>query len=146
MHIHVGPVASSATRAWTAHLVANLGRMAQEPERLPFKFPADVATWFNALLEEWHAAASATETFEWAADADAETVRVLVQYWANFDSLTDDHMHDLGLEWSPREARPFFVALARAVDDAFRSTGEVNPYARLLAERADVIELELGVA
>jgi hypothetical protein len=75
--------------------------------------------------------------FRWEADRDVGEVRVLVQYWANLDSLTADHLHQLGIEWSPAEARPFFSALVEGVLDAFAREGVDDPFAQLLEEHAE---------
>ena len=146
VRISVGPVASIAARNWATHLLANLDAVERTTAALPFRLPTDVANDFRLLLTEWLSVADQSETFVWSIDIDPEPARVLVQYWANLDSLRDEHLDAMGIDWSPPDARPFFVALARAVDAAFRSIGEDNPFARLLAARAEVTAAELGTA
>jgi hypothetical protein len=138
----VGPVASVAARNWASHLLANLDAVERTTAALPFRLPNDVADNFRLLLTEWLSVAGESETFMWSIDIDPEPARVLVQYWANLDSLRDEHLDAIGIDWSPPNARPFFIALARAVDEAFRGIGEDNPFARLLAERAERIAAE----
>jgi len=146
MRVHIGPTDSAAARAWTEHLLHNLARVRAGRQVLPFSFPADVADAFEALLTEWHAVACRDDVFEWTADMDEAQVRHLVQYWANLDSLTSDHLDRLGVTWSADEARPFFIAIVAGVEQAFAEIGVDDPFTQLLVEHAqkDAVELEVS--
>ncbi|HVM09403.1 MAG TPA: hypothetical protein VM345_13130 [Acidimicrobiales bacterium] len=137
MIITVGPVSSHAARLWTSHLLANLVAVRGASDKLPFRLPLEVADAFEALLQEWHEVARTLPTFVWSEDLDPDWVRLLVRYWANLDSLTDEHLSQVGISWSPPDARPFFVALADGVAQAFRGIGQDDPFSELLARRAD---------
>lgn len=137
MIVSIGPVDAGAARRWTAHLLANLELVRAQRDRLPIRLPDEVIEDFTTLLRDWHGHAVRTDVFHWQADLDPDAVRTLVRYWANLDSLTDEQVRDLGLNWAPPSSRPFFeavtaaVAIALAAEDA---DGHTDPFADLLVE------------
>lgn len=135
MRISIGPVDAGAARTWTAHLLANLVVVRRRQDALPFRLPDEIADDFEHFLREWHSTAVRSATFRWSRELDADHVRSLVRYWANLDSLGDDGVRALGLEWAPPSARPFFEAVAGAVAAALTSAGEDDPFAELLVDR-----------
>ena len=137
IHVTIGPVSAGAARAWTDHLLHNLAVIRQDADKLPFRFPPEIAEEFDALLSEWSTQARRGGTFRWAAELAVDYVRNLIRYWANLDSLTQDVLDRFGVTWSPPQARPFFAALAGGVAEAFDAAGEPDPFADLLAGRAD---------
>ena len=137
MLVTVGPVSGDAARRWTTHILKNLAVVRAHAGELPFRFPDDVADAFQALLVEWRDHAADVDEFLWEAEVEGTVARVLVQYWANLDSLTDEHLERMGIDWSPPDARPFFIALAEGVAEAFDRAGEGDVFAQLLALRAE---------
>ena len=137
MRIEIGPVSAAAAWAWTSHLLHNLRVVQERREELPFAFPAEVASAFEALLSEWNelAAASGEGDFVWSSEMEPDRARWLLRYWANLEMLSPEMMDQLGIEWSPPEARPFFAVLVAAVAAAFEAEGLADPFADLLAER-----------
>ena len=141
MRIEIGPVAASAARGWTAHMVENLRAIRPQRHRMPFRLPDEVADAIEVLLLRWHDhAVSCGEVFHVVEVMDDDEVRLLVRYWANLDSLTDEQVAALGVDWSAPEHRPFFDALALGVAqgladaDADAGGAGSDPFAELLVE------------
>ena len=140
MRIEVGPVEVESARCWLPHVLDRLRIVRTKQHLLPFRFPTDVADDIDALLTAWlrHADATTTADFHWVGILDEEHVRHLVQYWANLDSMTDEQVRALGVDWSPSGGRPFFVALATAVAEALAAAERgADPFAALLVEHGD---------
>ena len=134
MEITVGPVPSAAALQWTDATIRNLARV-RRATALPIQLPEDVATAFDDLLRQWQAIARRSDTFRWTADFERAWAIRLVQYWANLDALSDQHATELGLEWSPPDARPFFAALADGVASALANDGVDEPFSQFLTNR-----------
>lgn len=132
IRVDIGPVDAGAAQTWTSHLLANLAVVRARAGTLPFRLPDEVADEFERLLLEWHALAVRTTTFHWTSDLPPDHVRALVRYWANLDSLSDDVVRALGVDWAPPSARPFFEALAAGVADALAAAGPEDRFAELL--------------
>ena len=135
MLVSIGPVDAALARRWTDHLLASLDVLGARRELLPFQLPDEAIVGFTRLLTNWRAHADLAPTFLWAEDLDAEEVRMLVQYWANLDSIDEGLLHRLGLTWSPEGTRPFFEAVALGVAEALEGDEKGSPFARHLAER-----------
>jgi hypothetical protein len=138
--VQIGPVDARAAKAWTEHMLANLAAIRGQLDKLPFKLPAEVVDELAHLLRQWndHARDALRQQphteFRWRREFDPADVHRLVQYWANLDSLTEEHVERLGIDWSPPEARPFFDALATGVAQALAGGDPFAPYADLLVE------------
>lgn len=135
MWIEIGPVEVDAARCWLAHVGANLDVVRRRGEVLPFRLPDEVAEDLEELLAAWRRVTdgNASGVFHWIGDLEPARVRTLVRSWANLDSLTDDLVRELGLDWSPPAGRPFFVALAVAVAEALAAEDlSSDPFADLL--------------
>ena len=119
-------------------MLANLETLRPLRHLLPFRLPDEIADRFVDLLREWRDHAERCgPTFVWSGDLDEDDVRTLVRYWANLDSLSDDTLDDLGLSWSPPDARPFFDALAHATAAALAAEeGGADQFAELLVAHA----------
>lgn len=137
--IVVGPVPGHAARAWTSHMLANLGVVHARAAELPFRLPDDVACTFWALLSEWNDLASHDDVFEWHTTMEPAHVHHLVRYWVNLDSLAKAQLDRFGITSPPARARPFFDALVIAVVDAFERLGEPDPFAALLRHRTGAL-------
>ena len=140
MRIEIGPVEVVSARCWLPHVLEGLRIVRAKQHLLPFRFPKDVADDIDTLLTAWlrHADATPSAAFHWVGALDEEHVRHLVQYWANLDSLTDDQARVLGVDWSPPDGHPFFLALATAVADALAHAERgPDPFAALLVENGD---------
>ena len=140
MRIEIGPVDAEAARSWLAHVGASLPVVRQQRHVLPFRLPDEVADDLEGLIAEWArvAAVEGDGAFHWIGDLAHERVRMLVRYWANLDSLTDDLVRELGVDWSPPAGRPFFVALAGAIAGALAADEPGgDPFAELLVSRGD---------
>jgi hypothetical protein len=133
--VSIGPVDAELARRWTDHLLASLSVLAARRDLLPFRLPDEAIDGFTRLLGHWRAHADRAPTFLWEEDLDADEVRMLVQYWANLDSIDEDLLQRLGLTWSPEGTRPFFEAVALGVAVALEDDEKASPFARLLAER-----------
>jgi hypothetical protein len=128
VRIEIGPVAATAAHGWTAHMVENLRAIRPQRDRMPFRVPDEVAEAIETLLVRWRdQAADGGDVFHVIEVMDEDEVRSLVRYWANLDSLTDQQVAALGVDWSTPEERPFFDALvagvARALGDADAAAG-----------------------
>ena len=139
--MEVGPVDVKAARCWLAHVRPSLAAVRRQQDRLPFRLPPEVADDIDELLGQWSDAADAVaagggDEFHWVGLLEEERVRTLVRYWANLDSMSDELVRDLGVDWSPPDGRPFFAALTTAVAEAL-ATAELgpDPFAELLVER-----------
>jgi len=133
--ITIGPADADIVRRWTDHLLASLEVLRARRALLPFRLPDEAIDGFAALLTEWRQHAEGATEFLWSADLDPEHVRMLVQYWANLDSMDEELLARLGLTWSPEGTRPFFEAVALGIALAFEHEGDESPFARHLAER-----------
>ena len=123
---HTGAVGNLRAAAAFAVLAAVAGwRLASQPGMEP------------SLLLEWHRVADRGGMFRWEAEMDEAQVRMLVQYWANLDSLTDEHLDRLGITWSPPDAKEFFDAVAVGVASAFEVNGGREPFSEMLASQAE---------
>ena len=129
--IRVGPVSSEAARLWVANSLGILHGLRRHPDVLPEPVSAEVLDFMEELLISWSSVAAETEMFVWAGRARAEMVRDIVEDWARVDTMSDAQLAQLGCQWSPPEARPFFHALTQAVLDAL----ERHEATRRLAER-----------
>lgn len=133
--VSIGPVDAELARRWTSHLLASLGVIAARRELLPFRLPDEAVDGFTRLLGRWLAHAEGQQVFLWEEDLDGDEVRMLVQYWANLDSIDEQLLRRLGLTWAPEGTRPFFEAVARGVATALEGDERASPFARHLAER-----------
>jgi hypothetical protein len=140
MRLEIGPVDVEAARCWLAHVIPSLAIVRDRQDRLPFRLPAEIADDIHKLLVTWRDHADvATDTFHWGEELDEEQVRLLVRYWANLDSMTDEQVRELGVDWSPSGGRPFFVALTTAVATALAGAADgADPFAELLVDRNDL--------
>jgi CheY-like chemotaxis protein len=119
MHLEVGPVDSASARAWVENARAVLAGVRRAGEELPRALPDDVGAAFDRYLDEWQAAAEADDVFRWSGDVDTEQMSRLVVYWFSLLTLDDDTWMRFGLPFAPPESEPFYLALSRAVTDAF---------------------------
>jgi CheY-like chemotaxis protein len=131
--IRVGPVTSGAARAWVANTSEILAAIRAHPEVLDEPVPDDVLELFETFLVEWGEVAADTEVFRWAARADVARVQRLVEHWAAVDRMSDEQLAVLGVQWSPPEARPFFLALTAGVLEAVAAREEMRQLADTLA-------------
>jgi hypothetical protein len=137
VRVEIGPVDANAAEVWTDHMLGNLAVIRTQLEKLPFKLPEEIVDELGDLLRRWndHAveAIADQKDFRWQQDFDEADVHRLVQYWANLDSLTEEHLDRFGIKWSPLESRPFFDALAAGVAGALQH----DPFADLLLEHGE---------
>lgn len=133
--ITIGPADADVVRRWTDHLLASLEVLRARRGMLPFRLPEEAIDGFQVLLSAWRRHAEGIDEFLWSADLDPEHVRMLVQYWANLDSMDEDLLARLGLTWSPEGTRPFFEAVAIGIAAAFEGEGDTSPFARHLVDR-----------
>lgn len=134
MLLRIGPVSSEAARTWTAHHLGSLETLREKLDQLPFSLPTEVLQAFVFLLGEWHRHAETNSVFEWQREMDPLQLRMLVQYWANLDYLSDDQVRALDLSWSPPEGAPFFAALAEAVAQALADDDSSGDFAASLVD------------
>ena len=119
VRVEIGPVDAKAARGWTAQMASNLRAIRPQRARLPFRLPDEVADAIEGFLDAWHAhALGCGPVFHVVEVIEEDELRQLVRYWANLDSLTDEQVAALGVDWSSAEARPFFDALAVGVAQA----------------------------
>lgn len=133
--ITIGPADADTVRRWTDHLLGSLEVLRARRGLLPFRLPDEAIDGFTVLLGQWRAHAEGIDEFLWTGDLDPEHVRMLVQYWANLDSMDEELLARLGLTWSPEGTRPFFEAVALGVAVALEEGGDASPFARHLVER-----------
>ena len=130
-----------SARRWLAHVIDGLAVVRTKSELLPFRLPDEVADEIAALLDLWRdvAEVAPSGTFHWTGTLEEEQVRTLVRYWANLDSMSDELVRDLGVDWSPAAGRPFYAALTTAIADALAQAEQGrDPFADLLVERKDL--------
>lgn len=111
----LGPLPSSAARVWIRNTARIVECVRQHKDELGLDVPDAVTELFLRYLQEWLDVAEANEEFYWAASAEADNARRLIEYWAAIDALTDEQMEAIDCSWSPPEGEPFFVALTTAV-------------------------------
>ncbi len=134
MLLRIGPVSAEAARTWTAHHLGSLATLRDSLHRLPFSLPIEVLEVFTLLLGEWHRHAASNPVFEWQREMDPLQLRMLVQYWANLDYLTDEQVRALDLSWAPPGGAPFFDALAEAVARALADDDSSGDFAASLVD------------
>ena len=140
---------AESARRWLAHVIVGLAVVREKQDLLPFRLPDEVGSEIAALLETWreHAHQTASDTFHWEGELDEEQVRTLVRYWANLDSMSDDLLRQLGVDWTPPAGRPFFAALTTAVAEALAGAERgPDPFAELLVVRKDLPVRSVGCA
>jgi len=116
--LRLGPLPSDATRTWIPNTMAIVAAVHNHHDELGLDIPAHVTELFLQYLREWLAVAEAESEFRWAATASAASARQLIECWAAIDSLGDDQLERLKVQWSPPEGEPFFAALTQAVLEA----------------------------
>jgi DNA-binding NarL/FixJ family response regulator len=133
VELRLGPVDSSAARAWVDNTSTIIAAVRANPKILAEPVPNEVLDVFDRFLVTWRALASATEDFYWTARAEAAEVERLVECWARIDRMSDDQLETLGVHWSGPEGEPFFRALTACVIDAVSSRREMESLATVLA-------------
>jgi CheY-like chemotaxis protein len=116
--LRLGPLPSEAARVWIPNTMSIVAAVHLHQDELGLDLPPGVTDLFLRYLREWLAVAEAEHEFYWAATAEADAARQLVECWAAIDGLSDEQMDRLGCAWSPPEGTPFFIALTEAVLDA----------------------------
>lgn len=116
--LQLGPVPSSAARVWIRNTTAIVEAVQTHKDELGIDVPDEVTELFLRYLAQWLDVAEAEDEFFWAAAAEVENARRLIEYWAVIDALDDDQLARLDVSWSPPEGEAFFVALTTAVLDA----------------------------
>ncbi|MDQ1438975.1 MAG: hypothetical protein QOK43_2604 [Acidimicrobiaceae bacterium] len=116
--LRLGPLPSSAARVWIRNTTAIVTAVRDHPAETGLDLPDRVYDLFLQYLAAWLAVAEAQDEFYWAAGADPESARLLIEAWAAIDALPDETIAALGCAWSPPEGEPFFHALTGAVMDA----------------------------
>lgn len=114
----LGPLPSSAARVWIRNTMRIVQCVQEHDATLNLGVPEAVTDLFLRYLKEWLDVADANDEFFWAAAAEADTARRLIEYWAVIDALSDEQMDAIGCSWSPPEGEPFFIALTTAVLEA----------------------------
>lgn len=114
----LGPLPSSAARVWIRNTTRIVECVRNHKDELGLDVPDSVAELFLRYLKEWLDVADANEEFFWAASAEVDNARRLIEYWAAIDNLSDEQMDAIGCTWSPPEGEPFFIALTTAVLEA----------------------------
>lgn len=135
VEIRVGPVASDAARLWVENAERILEAVVAHSEVLVEPLPDDVVELFRGFLGEWAAVAAEGGEFRWAARARADDARRVVEHWARVDALDDRALDELGVTWSPPEARPFFLALTTGVLEALHRHERTKRLAERLTEQ-----------
>ncbi|HEV7887774.1 MAG TPA: response regulator [Acidimicrobiales bacterium] len=115
--LRLGPLPSAAARVWIPNTIRIIEAVGEHLDELGLDLPDGVTDLFLDYLREWQAVADAEDEFFWAASADAESARRLVECWAAIDALPEERITALGCRWSPPEGTPFFIALTQAVLD-----------------------------
>jgi hypothetical protein len=106
-------------------MVENLRTLRPQRDRMPFRLPDEVSLAIEDHLLRWQAvAAKGSEVFHVVEEVDDDELRLLVRYWANLDSLTDEQVRTLGVDWSSADHRPFFDALVQGVARALADAGD----------------------
>jgi hypothetical protein len=106
-------------------MVENLRTLRPQRDRMPFRLPDEVSLAIEGHLLRWHeTAATGGSLFHVVEQIDDDELRLLVRYWANLDSLTDEQVRALGVDWSSAEDRPFFDALVQGVSRALADAGD----------------------
>jgi hypothetical protein len=119
VHVEVGPLPSASARVWLHHARRVLG----EARRGDFAVPADVLTEFERYLDEWDAAAAASETFRWQGQADPEVVEYLLHAWFNLAKANSRRIDAGEDRRRPPEAATFYRGLVRSLLDALAAEG-----------------------
>lgn len=114
----LGPLPSSAARVWIRNTSDIVECVRSHKDELGLEVPDSVTELFLRYLKEWLDVAEANDEFFWAASAEADNARRLIEYWAAIDALSDEQMQSIGCTWSPPEGEPFFIALTTAVLEA----------------------------
>lgn len=114
----LGPLPSSAALVWIRNTAKIVECVREHKGELGLDVPDAVTELFLRYLQQWLDVAEVNDEFFWAASAEADNARRLIEYWAAIDALTDAQMEAIGCTWSPPEGEPFFVALTTAVLEA----------------------------
>lgn len=114
----LGPLPSSIARVWIENTLKIIRGVDAHRDELGLDLPDGITDLFVGYLQAWLDVAEANDEFFWAAGADPDDARRLVECWATIDSMTDEQLALIDCHWSPPEGEPFFVALTAAVLDA----------------------------
>ena len=114
MQIQVGPVPSTAARAWIQNTRRILSALRLHPDVLDEPIPDDVIDLFERFLHLFEEG-NVGDEFYWTARAPASEVQHLVEWWARIDAMSDAQLEELGVTWAPPEGEPFFHALTAGV-------------------------------
>jgi CheY-like chemotaxis protein len=132
VRVHVGPVSSASARLWIRNTRKVVDALKAHPEVMADPPPGEVLESFEHFLDLWQEVSEGREEFFWAARARFKDVEHIVEWWARVDALDDAGITQLGLQWSPPEARPFYHALTAAVLRAFETHAGSQELARTL--------------
>jgi hypothetical protein len=88
---------------------------------LPAAPPPAILDQFEHYLAIWEELSTATDSFFWSASAKPSDVDVLLESWAAMDSMSNDQLAELGVQWSPPDALPFYRALTTGILDALEA-------------------------
>lgn len=131
----LGPVPAEAARVWIRNTTAIVEAVRDHKDELALDVPDEVTELFLRYLSEWLDVAEGQDEFFWAAGADVDNARRLIEYWAAIDALSDEQIRSLGLWWSPPEGEPFFVALTTAILDAVARHDSMEDLAATLRDQ-----------
>lgn len=133
VEVRVGPVSSGAARAWVANSKKIAAAVADHPEVI--EVSDEILDTLRSLLDDWEAIARGSGEFVWKARIDRDQLTTLVEEWANIDDMSDDQLQQLGVAWSPPEAKPFFQALTDGVLGALQRHEHTQRLAARLSEQ-----------
>lgn len=133
VEVRVGPVSSVAARAWIANSKKIAAAVADHPEVI--EVSGEILDTLRSLLDEWEAIARGSGEFVWKARIDRDELTTLVEEWAAIDDMSDDQLQQLGVAWSPPEAKPFFRALTDGVLGALQRHERTQRLAARLSEQ-----------
>jgi len=126
VQVQVGPVPTSATRAWIDNTRRILGSLRVRPDVLGQPMPTEILDLFERFLNIWDEINRGADEFFWTARAPSSEVRRLVEWWALIDSMSDAQLAELGVNWSSPDARIFFHALTGGVIKALEQHTAMN--------------------
>jgi DNA-binding NarL/FixJ family response regulator len=132
MDIHVGPVASSAARAWIANTSIVLAAVAEHPELIGTEIPSDVMKTYRSFMDQWDGMAATTDELRLLVRSSASDIYRLAHYWGVIETLTDEQIASLGAHRAAPEGEPFFEALTSGVLDALQRREETKRLAQRL--------------
>ncbi len=113
--VKIGPIPSSAARAWIHNATSIVAAVRTHPELLDRAVDPGVFDAFGRFLQVWSDIAESSDEFLWSVRANPDQVGSLLEAWAAIGRISDDRLAAIGCRRAVPEGRPFSLAVTDAI-------------------------------